>query len=229
MTGSIRGRRGPLLLAGVGVAAALLMSGCGAGQIAETANIAPGVPGVNTATSDGLFKVRNLTLVYPGSQGYPAGGDAPVDVALYNDSDRPVTVEISTPDARGVVLGGTTPEASPDASGAASPSGEPSGTPSAGAAPEPTDAAGAPAAPEPAPAPAGPARVEIPAGSFVLLNGVANTDRLRLVGLGRALTPGDAVTLVFDFGGQRLEASARVSVPLTPLPREESPGGAGHS
>lgn len=244
MTRSIRERRGRVLLVGAAIATALLGSGCGAGQIAQTAQIAPGVPGVNAQTPDGLFKVRNLTIAYPGPQGYPAGADAPLELALYNDSDAPVTVEISTADARAVVLGGGSSaapaptEASPTATPAsptgapesAGPTGSPGATetlPAGGETPGPTNAPTTPAAP----APAGPARLQIPAAGFVLLNGVEGAQVLRLAGLGRALVPGEAVNLVFDVGGQRIETPARVAVPLTPVPRSdpsESAEGAGH-
>lgn len=239
MTRSIRGRRGRMLLAGMAVGTALLVSGCGSGQIAETAKANPGVPGVSAATSDGRFKVVNLALAYPGPEGYPAGADAPLQVVIYNDSLQPATVEVSTADARAVVLGGE-PTASPTAVAPTS-----TDTPTAAGTSSPTGAAGSPAAtatpttgattdpaataaPTTAPVPTGPARVNLPAADALLLNGVSGATQLRLVGLGRALAPGDAVTIVFDFGGEQLELSARIAIPLTPLPRQAPDGAEQH-
>lgn len=220
-----------MLLTGTVVATALLASGCGAGQIAETAKADPGVPGVSATTPDGHFKIINLAIAYPGPDGYPAGADAPLNLAIHNDSLKPVTVEISTADARGVVLDGeptdaspTEPTPGPTVSPSPTDAGSPgaTATPTAGAAPDPTSSS--------APAlavPAGAARVEVPAAGVALLNGVTDGPRLRLVGLGRSLVVGEGVTLVFDFGGQRIELPARVAIPLKPLPREDVSGGAG--
>lgn len=235
MTRSIRGRRGRILLAGAAVAAALLGSGCGAGQIAETAEADPGVPGITATTSDGRFKVVNLAIEYPGLEGYPAGADAPLNVAIYNDSLEPAIVQVSTTGARAVVLSGepspgapattpTAPAASPTGTpGTADPTGSPGATGSPGPTPGPTGLV----APTTA-VPTGPARVEVPAAGVVLLNGVTAGPRLRLIGLNQALATGDGVTVVFDFGDQQLELLARVAVPRDPAPRQELSDGAGH-
>lgn len=225
MTRSIRGHRGRLLLAGTVVATALLASGCGAGQIAETANFTPGVPGVSATTPDGRFKIVNLAIAYPGPGGYPAGADAPLNLAIHNDTLEPATVEISTTDARAVVLDSASASPTAPTSSQTAPAGtlsptDPAASPGATATPATgatTDPAGTT---PPAPAvPTGPARVEVPPSGIVLLNGVTAGPQLRLVGLGRALTVGEAVTVVFNFGGQRLELPARVAIPRTPLPR----------
>ncbi|MFC0098870.1 hypothetical protein ACFFKH_15235 [Micromonospora marina] len=56
------------------------------------------------AGDDGEYAVRGLLLAYPGVDGYPAGGDAPLHAVLYNDSKSPVTVTVTSEDAREVVL-----------------------------------------------------------------------------------------------------------------------------
>ena len=74
MTRSIRGsRRAALLLSGIAAATSLLASGCGAGQVAETALKEPSVQGVNLTTPNGGYAVRGLLVTYPGTEGYRAG------------------------------------------------------------------------------------------------------------------------------------------------------------
>ncbi|MFD0823806.1 hypothetical protein ACFQ0D_37020, partial [Micromonospora zhanjiangensis] len=117
MTRSIRGPRRAALAGAAATAATLLLSGCGAGQIAHTAEMAPTVPGANAQTTDGNYKIRNLLLAYPGEKGYPAGGNAPVEVGIYNDSHSPVTVKVTVAGARSVVLsGGAAPSGGASAS-----------------------------------------------------------------------------------------------------------------
>lgn len=207
MTRSIRGsRRVAVLLAGT-AATVLLAAGCGAGQIAETAVKVPGVPGLNAElrlADGGSYKIRNLLVSYPGVAGYPAGGDATVTVAIFNETDKPVTVTVASDGARSVVLAGAA-AATPAAPTTSAPA-SPGATESAQPAPSPTE--------QP---PAGePARIEIPARGFATLD--VGTRQLRLIGLNEALKTGQSVNLVFDFNGQKLTAQAPVAVPLTPLP-----------
>ncbi|MFI7432734.1 hypothetical protein [Micromonospora haikouensis] len=221
MTRSIRGsRRAALLLSGVAAATGLLATGCGAGQVAETANKEPSVQGVNIQTSDNAYKVRGLYVEYPGAGGYQAGANAAVNAVLYNDTQSPVTVTVTTDSAREIVIsGGASASASPSASASespsegASPSGSGSASPSEGASEGPS------ASPSPS-APAGePARFEIPALGYVQLN-VQGGRSLQLVGLNQALLAGQQVNLTFDFGnGNTVSTPAPVGVPLTPLPQ----------
>ncbi|MFI6758489.1 hypothetical protein ACIBF5_05000 [Micromonospora sp. NPDC050417] len=220
MTRSIRRpRRVALLLGGAATASALLLSGCGTGQIAETAAMRPTVSGINTQTGDNNFKIRNLAVVYKDTKGYPAGSDAPLEVSIYNDSMKPVTVTVTTTSARAVVLGGklapspqpSPSSASPSASGSPSvdPSGSASGTPSGAASPSASATSAAPVDK--------PASIQIPAHEYVVLN-PTNGSFLQLAGLSSDLKPGQSVQLIFDFGGQRIETAAPVAIPLTPAP-----------
>ncbi|OZV79723.1 hypothetical protein CA850_16775 [Micromonospora echinospora] len=231
MTRSIRGsRRAAVLLAGAAAATGLLVSGCGTGQIAETAVKAPSVQGVNTGTPDGTYLVRGLVVDFPGGEGYPAGGDAPLSVVLYNDTPDPVTVTVSTDSAREVVLAGAgaSPSASPSEptpaspsapaspSVPASPSASGSASPSAPGltSPSPTDQV-SPSPTETTPAGAAPT-VEIPPFGYAQLNQQGGR-YLQLVGLNEALRAGQQVNLVFDFGnGKRVSTPAPVGVPLSP-------------
>lgn len=200
MTRSMRGSR--RLGAVIAVAAAtLLVSGCGAGQIAETALKEPSVPGANQdlRTADGSYKIRNLVLDYPGVEGYQAGDDVTIEVAIFNDTNAAATVTLTSDDARAVQLTSASPSPT-----------EPTSSPEDTERPqsEPTEQA-----------PEGePARVEIPAGGFVVFS-TSSPQRLQLVGLNQALRAGQSVTLTFDFGnGQQLTTEAPVQMPLTPVP-----------
>jgi len=227
-----RNRRAAMLLAGV-AAASMLLSGCSAGQVAETARKVPSLGGVNAQSENGDFKVRNVSVDYLSPEGYPAGGTAPLTVAIFNDSVNPVTVTISSDNADSVTLGGEIAgRPGPESSPAASPS-EPAETPGApspdaqspGAEPSPSltgpGATASPVTPSPSqPATAtGPASVEIPAYGYVSLTQESG-DFVQLVGLKEALRPGGSVTVTFDFGnGQVITTVVPVATPLSPAPR----------
>ncbi|MEU4771512.1 hypothetical protein [Micromonospora sp. NPDC023644] len=229
MTRSIRGsRRAALLLSGMAAATGLLLSGCGAGQVSETANKEPSVQGVNLSARNGEYAVRGLLVEFPGTEGYQAGANAVLNAVIYNDSRNPVTVTVSTDSAREVVIAGAGATASPSVSPSGSPSPDPSApaspgtseSPSAPASPGATGSpsgSASPSAPESPAAPAGePARIEIPPLSYVQLN--TGSDRFfQLVGLNEALRSGQNVFVTFDFGnGVTITGPAPVAVPLTP-------------
>ncbi|MEH0930561.1 hypothetical protein [Micromonospora sp. CPCC 205558] len=227
MTRSIRGsRRAALLLSGI-AAASLLASGCGAGQIAETALKEPSVQGVNLTTDNGSFSVRGLLVDFPGTEGYRAGQDAGLGAVIYNDSKETVTVTVTTQSAREVVISGGSASPSPSASESASmsPSSSTSGSPSPSVTPSETGSSSAtPSAPESArasgsaspAAPGQPARIELAPLSYIQFNSEA-TSQLRLIGLTEALRSGQNVVVTFDFGnGNTVTGQAPVAVPLTP-------------
>ncbi|MFV2124547.1 hypothetical protein ACFHWS_08365 [Micromonospora sp. LOL_013] len=208
MTPSTRGhRRVAVLFAGAAVASGLLLSGCGAGQLAETATKATAINGVNLESPDGAVSVRDLSVPYPGVEGYPAGGSAPVEVGLFNNTNDPVTVRISaapvTDDdwatvvgAETVVIGGSEQTSGP--------------TPS----PEPGTVE------VPQPDPGRDAIVQLPANEWALFS-TDDTQPLRVTGLAGPLAAGYSVNLAFEFstGGAPLVVAAPVDMPLTPAPR----------
>ncbi|MEV0606607.1 hypothetical protein AB0I61_09585 [Polymorphospora rubra] len=236
MTRSISGtRHRAALLGGVALATALLVSGCGAGQIAETAAKAPSVSGVNVDSPAGSVLIRNLHVVYQGPEGYPAGGEAPLVMSLYNQSDEPVMVRITATPAAGpdnqstlvsgssVVFTDLTTPAVPPASPSApvSPTAPASPTATGTASPSAPAASASPTTP-PATA-TRPAVIEIPAlGSFVISG--TGDELLQVEGLNAALTPGKSVTLTFEFsnGEPPLVTTAPTGVPLSPAPRATS-------
>lgn len=194
MTRSIRGsRRSALLLAGLATSG-LLLSGCGAGQVAETAGTVPSVQGVNVASENGDFAVRSLLIAYPGVDGYQAGDDANLDVVLYNDSPDPVTVTVTVEDARDIVLSDPYAPLGEGSSTALTETEPPAGTPT---------------------------QITVPPRSYVQLNSEASTV-LRLIDLNSPLHVGEAVFVSFDFGGTTIRAAAPVSVPLSPAAPPEA-------
>jgi hypothetical protein len=211
------------LLAGAAMATALLASGCGTGQIAETAEKVAAVPGASgdVTSNDGSFSVRNALVVYHGD-GYKAGDNVPLDLRIFNNSGKTVTVTVTSPDAKSVALaagakGTPAPSASPSESPASTPSATatPSGEPTSSATPSATPSA------EPTPtaeAPARPASVQIAPGSFAALTS-SGQQVIELVGLNEELKPGESVELVFDFAGTKLTLAVPMAVPLTPVPR----------
>ncbi|WP_018217447.1 hypothetical protein [Salinispora vitiensis] len=217
MTRSIRGsRRSALLLAGLATSG-LLLSGCSAGQVSETAETVPSIQGVNVASKSGDFAVRGLLIAYPGVDGYQAGDDANLDVVLYNDSPDQVTVTVTTEGAQEVV------RSDPNA---------------------PLEESPATTVTETAPSAGLPAQIVVPPLSFAQLNSEAPAV-LRLIGLDQPLRVGESVFVTFDFGGTTIRAAAPVAVPLTPAAPPEpiierhtgfeeledghgGPGGAGH-
>ncbi|GAB7041639.1 MULTISPECIES: hypothetical protein [Catenuloplanes] len=243
MTRSMTVGRRALRLAVGAAAVALAVTGCSAGQIAETAMKAPSVASVSADSADQKLAVRGLAVAYEGVEGYPAGGNAPVHVTLINQTANPMTVEIgigappegagpTVTTARDVRILGGAAAAAPSGSAAASPSGPvsagASGSPSAGAGEEETETSGSPSpetsegASSPSPsataaAPATPAgraaTVEIPGNGAVIFTS-ESAERLSLIGLAAALRSGMSVTLTF----QATEGGAASPLLTVPTP-----------
>lgn len=262
MTRSITVRqRGIALLAGVAAAAAFGLAGCGTGQYAETANKRSSVPGngaefaLRANGPDGAVVgrvyVRNLLITYRGTEGYPAGGAAPVEMHLVNESAEPVTVRISLVDDAGAgadpqlvrardvrLTGGSGGEASPPATlgGTISPrpggqnatptAGSTEATADAGASPTATageEPAGRPSSPaEPTGTDGQPAEVQVPARGVVVL--AAEGDQvLRVQGLAGTLRTGGSVLLRFDVTGSGIAPTGtQLSAPVG-LPQSPAP------
>lgn len=100
-------------------AAALLLSACGAGQIAQTAQDVPSVEGANVTR--GGVAIRNAEVATPPSGSYASGSDAPMyAVIVTDDKTSDSLVKVSTTAATSVTVVGGTPAPSPSASAAAS-------------------------------------------------------------------------------------------------------------
>lgn len=176
---------------------ALALTGCGAGQIAGTAEQVSAVNGSNVGAGD--IKVRDAVIVYgeqvEGDAVYSRGADAPLTMTIVNegaDADR--LVSASSVWAESVEVGGTTEipggravvvEGDIAVSGATAPGGAPTIAPNT--------------APEPG------------AGAQIVLTGLL--DDLRV-------GPTYEVVLTFDRAG---EVRLQVPVGNTAEPREDEP------
>lgn len=226
------------VLAGLVVVGGLALAGCGAGQIAQTAQQKPTVDGQMAQV--GPIAIRDAALEYPAGGVYERGSDARLRMVVVNTGIAPDTlVSASSPVATDVTIsqgasaeaaGGGTPEpsasasetASPSetptdtASGTAEPSGSASGTPSAGA-------SGSAAAPTPENA-----RIQIPPNNYVSFR--EDGPRVLLTGLTQQLRPGQnlRVTLTFENAGSVTMTIAvgtpEIQLPLAPTVSVE-PGG----
>lgn len=219
------GTRRAGLVAGAAAVAALALSGCSAGQVAETAILDTPIAGVNAQSEDGSVLIRNLQVEYNGVEGYHAQESAPLEVSLYNESNEAVTVTIS-PQAserpqvvagRQVGLVSTATVTTPGEVSASVASAAPS--------------AGASAPADPATS-AKPAQIKLaPQGSALFRP--SDASQLQIIGLTEELKPGMGVGLVFEFsnGQAPLNLEAPVASPLTPAPRgsaEIAEGEGGH-
>ncbi|MBW0107028.1 hypothetical protein, partial [Pseudonocardia sp. KRD291] len=101
---ALSGAAGAVALTGV-----LALSGCGAGQLSQTANQISAVNGISTQQGDVLIRDARIAFPPRTSEGvlYPAGGSAPMEVTLLNTgavTDR--LVRVSSPGAPAVRVGG---------------------------------------------------------------------------------------------------------------------------
>ena len=187
--------------AAAGVAAIMLASACGAGQIAETAKIQSAVPGASGVVpvppdpadknaDPGQILAQNVTVQYKGPAGYKQGESAPLDIRIINNSPVNVRLIGATSPLGTVTPGGAAaPQAAPAATGSpsATPSGAPSANPSGSAAPNP----------QPTAAPAAIA-ILIPANQIVELVPGAPA-YLQITNLTKGLKPGDNTSLSLSF------------------------------
>jgi copper(I)-binding protein len=203
-----------------GAAVALGLVGCRAGQITQTAHQVSAVPGANVDV--GGLALRDLQIAYAGQNGYPAGGNAPLIIRIFNEGAKTIKLTgVSAPGtAQSVVLSGgtsstpapTTAAPSPTATGSPSPTGSPA--PSGSASPSPTAAPTQATPAQAAPAGQSSFSIEIPAQGYVLLV-PGQGQFLQLVGLARQIIPGELVTIEFTFDDG---SKASASVPFAPAP-----------
>jgi copper(I)-binding protein len=179
------------VIAGLVIAAGTLgVSGCGAGFVTQTSGQVASVPGANAdGGPDNAIGLRDLQVAYPGTQGYPAGADAPLVIRIFNNGTRTITLRsVSAGAAADSVrlVGGPSPALTPSASPGATPT------------------------------PLGEASfsVSIPAGSYAfLVPGIGQF--LQLSGLKQPLVPGESVLLTFGFDDG---STIHLNVPFAPAP-----------
>ena len=116
---------------------AVIVTGCSAGQHTQTAAHVAAVPGMSVNLGpDGEIALRDLTIAYHDSLGYPQGGSAPLVVRIFNEGAKPaVLVGVSSTDATSVSLVGGAPAPTPVATPPASPTAAATPTAQATAAP----------------------------------------------------------------------------------------------
>lgn len=84
-------------------AAALLLSGCAAGQVSQTAQQVVAIDGGNATV--GHIGVRNVLVATPPAANYPQGSSAALSMVVSNDGlDGDSLIGISTPAAKSVAL-----------------------------------------------------------------------------------------------------------------------------
>ena len=95
----------PAMVVGFGVT--LLLSGCGTGQVTETASQQSAAPGAQGQV--GPIAVRNALITYPegGEHYYRSGSDAPITLTIVNtgDSEDELT-SVTSPAAQSVQIEG---------------------------------------------------------------------------------------------------------------------------
>lgn len=200
------------------------LGGCSAGQVTRTADSQPAIVGVNAASEDEVILVRDAAIAFPGPDGYPAGGSAPITMVIVNQGFEPVRLVRAQSDLGQAVLregwvteipASPTPEASPAAPAATAEADAPGATPSAEAAPSaeasPTPTASPAAAQTPAPEAA--PDFTIPAEGYIQVTVIVDQ-------LGQPVGPVDAIPLqlVFDKGTVG-PFNVPIATPLEPLPR----------
>jgi hypothetical protein len=98
-----RARRNRIGVLGLAGAALVALSGCAAGQYAQTADETPAIDGV--AVDIGTMNVRAVAVVAPSQPSYPQGGSAPLQLVLVNAGQQPDTLRTVTTDvASGVTF-----------------------------------------------------------------------------------------------------------------------------
>jgi copper(I)-binding protein len=241
-------------LSAAALGGALLLSGCGSGQISQTAGMQPAVPGANSTvapTADNSIQLRNVTLAYPGVDGYRQGANAPLLLHIFNTGQQPVTlVRVQTDAASAVTLsggpvpsghaspspGGTaapretvspfaspseTPSVSPSESPSGSPTSSPSGSPTSSPSGSPTETPSASPS-ESLPASPGGRPVNV---TVPVAGFVALSSgagaTLQLEGLTRAIRAGESATITFVFSNG---AQYTLDVPVG-LPSVPAPRG----
>jgi copper(I)-binding protein len=214
------------VLAGLVVVGGLALTGCGAGQVSQTAVQSPTIDGISAQV--GTMSIRNLALEYPDQGKYAKGSDARLRMVIANDGSSGdtltavrsnVSADVTIAAAASGAASGTptltapppsdTPTATGTASGTPTGSTEPSdssatGTATTGPSESPagsaSSSASASASATPSEAPAAP--IAIPPNGLVSFTGDGPT--VLLTDLTQQLFPAQTlqVTLVFQKAGQ---------------------------
>jgi copper(I)-binding protein len=201
--------------------AALLVTGCSAGQTAQTATQKSTVDG--TAGTAGDIALRYVRLAYPEGGQYLAGATATLQFFAVNSGPQPDRlVQVRTDGAAQVTM---SPAGTGTASASATPPGTPSGTPSGsvtGGAATTTPTGSQPATATGSAAPAAQAPVPIPPHGLVAFDEgrTEGAATVQLVGLTQDLLSGQTVPVTFSFArGGMVTLDVPIATSLAPLPK----------
>ena len=193
-------RRRVLTAVGIGLATAIMGTGCAAGQIAQTAEITSAVEGGHATI--GPIALRDVKVEYPQDGRYTQGEDARLTLVLANAAvEDDVLTSVRTDSADSVTFrsgDSATPVESPTE-----------------LAPENPSASTSPGA---EPAPNEESSLTLPGNENVLA--YADGPRITLVGLTRDLLPSETVKLTFTFrDAGEVTLVVPVAIPATPGPQ----------
>jgi copper(I)-binding protein len=97
---------GSAVLTALVMGAALVMAGCGAGQITQTAGQQAAINGADAQVK--TLAIRDAVLQFPPNGAYPAGSDAALQLTIVNDgSNDDELVSVSSDAAAGAVILGS--------------------------------------------------------------------------------------------------------------------------
>ena len=222
-------------LLGAAVAATFALSACSVGQVTQTDQKVPAVPGTNAEVVNeavgAQIDLRDMLVAYNGIEGYDQGADAALQIRLFNsgDVDDKLTAVTAEGVAQSVIVVDETvtvptedptqtedPTADPDQDPTADPDQEPDGeeTPATDPTqdPEPTQ--------DPQPTPI---EFELPMNGYQILT-PAEGVYLQLVGLVEPLNTGSVIEVTFHF---EVAGQITVAIPMalptsTDLPDRET-------
>ncbi|MDT0260900.1 copper chaperone PCu(A)C [Jatrophihabitans lederbergiae] len=221
MGSETRKRRGSLRRLGAGLvasaAAAALLTGCAAGQVAQTVDQYPVVDGA--AGNAGQLLIRNAGIAPPsGINGYAKGGTATLQLVVVNGTNKDDRlVSASSPVAGGVVLsaaglpeGISAATSSESASVSLSPSSTVTGTPAAKGSASGARTSASRSAPAASGAGTG-TPIEVRADQVVQVGFSVVGPNIVLTGLNSALLPSQTVPMTFRFASG---ASLSLALPV---------------
>lgn len=225
---------------GVAAAAALGLSGCGAGQVTQTDSMVAAVPGTSTSIVDdenGVNIGLRDIVVEHNEAGYEPGDSANLVVRIFNNGQKDdKLVGVTTKAADSVVLADemgipedpkssgssdsskSSDDGSADPSNSPEPSGDASSSQDNGST-EPDDSSSA----SPDAGSGKPVDVAIKAGEFALLAPGSDGSFLQLKGVTKPLTSGKVISVTFEFeNAGKVTMDIPVSVPPKPSDRQSA-------
>lgn len=223
MVSRTRIRKVPLRRLGAGLAAgavaATLLTGCAAGQVAQTVDQYPVVDG--GAANAGQLSVRNAGIAPPADVGgYAKGSNATLQLVVINGTNKDdQLISVSTPVAGNVVLsavgmpaGLSVATSSESESVSQSPSTTVSGTPSAsGSASGASTSSTSPSASASGSGAAASTPIQVKADQAVQIGFSVIGPNIVLTGLTSALVPSQTVPVTFTFASG---ASVNIALPV---------------